>query len=357
MKALVLSDFSAPMTVDELQPEPMRPRDVLVKVEASGVCHSDLTIATGGVPLPLPVILGHEAAGAVLEVGREVTRVRPGDRVIVTTPQCGQCPSCLQGRLRECDLNTEATMAPKGRLRDGTPVKGLGGMGMYADEVAIHEVQLLRVDSDLPFEQLALVGCAVATGVGAALCTAQVKPGSTVAVIGLGGVGMSALQGARICGASRIFAIDPSESRRKHALALGATDVIDPSAGDPVAQATDANRGAGVDYAFEVVGRPELINQAYALARRNGTVIVVGMSRATDTVTFPALPLILDGKRILGSLMGGTDPQRDYPTIIRLAETGRIDLGSMVSRRITLEDVDESLRSIELIDGIRAVVY
>jgi S-(hydroxymethyl)glutathione dehydrogenase/alcohol dehydrogenase len=154
-----------------------------------------------------------------------------------------------------------------------------------------------------------------------------------------------------------VFAIDPSPTKRKLALTLGATDVIDPGAGDVGTQLLDANRGLGVDYAFEVVGRPELMQQAYSLARRNGTVVYVGMARANDTITFPALRLMLDGKRILASFMGGSDPQRDYPTIVRLAESGRFDLESMVSRRITLDEVDGALRSIESLEGIRSVVY
>jgi S-(hydroxymethyl)glutathione dehydrogenase / alcohol dehydrogenase len=357
MRGLVLRDFDSPMTVEAIEPEPLRARDVRIRVDASGVCHSDLTIATGGMPIPLPVILGHEAAGTVIDVGSDVARVVPGDRVIVTGAECGTCAACLQGRGRECLTSGEAGAAPRGRLADGSPVSGLGGMGMYLDEASIHEAQLLKVDTTLPAAELALIGCAVATGLGAALFTARVTPGSTVAVIGLGGVGMSTVQGARICGASRVFAVDPSSAKRELALALGATDAIDPGAGDVVTQVRDETRGVGVDYSFEVVGRPELMQQAYALARRNGTVVIVGMARATDTVTFPALPLMLEGKRLLGSFMGGSDPQRDYPTIVRLAEFGRLDLASMVSRRITLDEVDRALRSIESLDGVRSVVY
>jgi len=356
MRAAILTSYDEPLTIEDLEPRPLGPRDMRVRIDACGVCHSDLTIARGGMPIPLPAILGHEGAGTVLEVGGDVRRAAPGDRVIITGNHCGTCAACLAGQVRQCQAAAESAMVPKGRRADGTDVIGLGGMGLYADELPMHETQVLTVDSPLPAEQLALIGCAVATGAGAALFTAKVQPASTVAIIGLGGVGLSAVQGARICGASRIFVIDPVATKRDQAAQLGATDLVDPGDGDPVQQVRDATGGVGVDYAFEVVGRPELMVQAYELTRRNGTVVIVGMAKATDTLTLPALPLMTEGKRLLGSFMGGTDIPRDYPKLIRLAESGQLDVGALVTRTIALDDVNDAMRAMEAGEVIRSVI-
>ncbi|HKE72330.1 MAG TPA: Zn-dependent alcohol dehydrogenase [Acidimicrobiales bacterium] len=356
MRAAVLTSYDEPFTVEDLEPRPLGAREARVRIDACGVCHSDLTIARGGMPIPLPAILGHEGAGTVIEVGAGVQRVAPGDRVIVAGNHCGTCAACVAGQVRQCHAAAESAMVPKGRRSDGSDVIGLGGMGLYVDELPMHETQLLRVESSLPATQLALIGCAVATGAGAALFTAQVRPASTVAVIGLGGVGISAVQGARICGASRIFVIDPVAAKREQAAALGATDLVDPADGDPVQQVRDATSGAGVDYAFEVVGRPELMVQAYKLARRNGTVVIVGMARATDTLTLPALPLMTEGKRLLGSFMGGTDIARDYPKLIRLAESGLLDVGALVTRTIALDEINDAMRAMEAGEVVRSVI-
>ena len=214
----------------------------------------------------------------------------------------------------------------------------------------------VKVETDLPAEQLALIGCGVTTGVGAALNTAQIKPGSTVAVIGCGGVGQSVIQGARIAGASRIFAVDPVEMKRKTAEQLGATDLIDPADGDPVEQVQALTGGRGADYAFEVIGLPETILQAYTMARRGGTAVVVGMSAFDATVTLPAFELFYDEKTLLGCMYGGAQVRRDFPRFVRLVETGRLDIGSMVSRRIKLDEVNDAFRAMEAGEVIRSVI-
>ena len=248
-------------------------------VDASGVCHSDLSAAQGKVPMGTPLILGHEGAGTVTDVGPEVTRVKPGDRIIASfIPACGNCFWCLHEQSQLCEGLHAGTGLPKGTRPDGSEVRAMTGLGTFADEMQIDESMCVKIETDLPSEQLALIGCGVTTGVGAALNTAQITPGSTVAIIGCGGVGQSVLQGARIAGASRIFAIDPVEMKRKTAEQLGATDLIDPADGDPVQQVRALTEGRGADYAFEVIGLPETIQQAYAMARRGGTAVVVGMS-------------------------------------------------------------------------------
>jgi S-(hydroxymethyl)glutathione dehydrogenase/alcohol dehydrogenase len=219
------------------------------------------------------------------------------------------------------------------------------------------EASLVKVETDLPSEQLALIGCGVTTGVGAALFTAQIKPGSTVAVIGCGGVGQSVIQGARIAGASRIFAVDPVELKRKTAEQQGATDLIDPGQGNPIDQVKALTEGRGTDYAFEVIGLPDTITQAYNTARRGGTVVIVGMPRMEDMVTFPAMQLFFEEKKMLGCLYGSAQVRRDFPKLVSLVETGRLDIGSMVSRRIKLDEINDAFRAMEAGEVIRSVIF
>jgi S-(hydroxymethyl)glutathione dehydrogenase/alcohol dehydrogenase len=357
MRAAILQAYNEPLVVEEITLAELGPRSVRVHVDASGVCHSDVSAHQGKVPMGIPLILGHEGAGTVLAVGPEVTRVKPGDRIIASfVPACGNCFFCLNDQSQLCEGMGAVSFAAKGTRSDGSEVRGMTGLGTFADEMQIDESMCVKIETDLPAEQLALIGCGVTTGVGAALNTAQVKPGSTVAIIGCGGVGQSVLQGARIAGASRIFAVDPVELKRKTAEQLGATDLIDPSDGDPVQQVRDLTEGRGADYAFEVIGLPETIQQAYAMARRGGTAVVVGMSAFDATVTLAAMELFYGSKSLLGCMYGGAPVRRDFPRLVGLVETGRLDIGAMVSRRITLDEVNEAFRAMEAGEVIRSVI-
>ncbi len=357
MRAAVLNGYNEPLVIEELREPPLGPRDVRVQIDASGVCHSDLTVQTGGVPMPVPLILGHEGAGTVLETGPEVSRVRKGDRVIASfIPACGNCFHCLHEQSNLCEESVGMMTAARALREDGSGVFGMTGLGTFSDLMTTHEMSLVKIDTDLPSEQLALIGCGVTTGVGAALLTARVQPGSTVAVIGCGGVGQSVVQGARIAGASRIFAVDPVELKRKTAEQLGATDLVDPAQGDPIQQVKDATGGRGADYAFEVIGLPETILQAYNTARRGGTVVVVGMPRIEDTVTFSAMQLFYEEKKMLGCLYGSAQVRRDFPKFVDLVETGRLDIGSMVSRRIKIDEVNDAFRAMQAGEVIRSVI-
>lgn len=357
MRAAILSQYNEPLVVEEITSPDLGPNEVRVRIDASGVCHSDLTIANGGVPMPPPVILGHEGAGTILEVGSDVSRVAVGDRVVASfIPACGLCWYCLRDQSNLCEKANEYMFATRGIRPDGSNVFGMTGLGTFSDEMVAFESMVVKVNTDLPAEQLALIGCGVTTGVGAALNTARVEPGSTVAVIGCGGVGQAVIQGARIAGASRIFAIDPVELKRKTAEQLGATDLIDPSAGNAIAQVQEATGGRGADYAFEVIGLPETILQAFHTARRGGTVCVVGMPRMDAQVTFSAFPLFSDEKKMLGCFYGSAQVRRDFPRFVSLIETGRLDVGSMVSRRIKLDDVNDAFRAMEAGEVIRSVI-
>ena len=356
MRAAVLIAQNEPLVIEDLRSPDLGPHDVRLRVDASGVCHSDLSVRNGLLPLPLPVILGHEGAGTVLEVGADVTRTKVGDRVICSfSPVCGNCFYCLNDESNLC-LGVDGASTTRGIRGDGTEIAGMAGLGTFSDELVTPEWRTVTVHTDLPSEQLALIGCGITTGVGAALNTARIKPGSTVAVIGCGGVGQSVIQGARIAGASRIFAIDPVEMKRKTAEGFGATDLIDPGAGDPIGQVKSLTGGLGADYAFEVIGLPETMVQAFNTARKGGSVVIVGMPSTTATVTFPAFQMFASEKKILGSLYGSANVRRDFPRFVRLAESGRLDLESMVTRRIGIDEVNDAFRAMENGEVIRSVI-
>ncbi len=357
MRAALLLAVDEPLVVEDLTPEPLGPRDVRVLIEASGVCHSDLSIATGHVPMPTPVILGHEGAGRVLEVGDRVTRVRAGDRVISSPmPACGECWYCVRDQSNLCERLLEIALARHSRRLDGTKVFSMSGLGTFADEMVTHEWSLVPVETDLPAEQLALVGCGVMTGVGAVLNTARLEPGATVAVIGLGGVGQAVVQGARIAGAARIIAIDPVPMKRQTALQLGATHDIDPGDGNVLDQVRELTGGRGADVSFEVVGRPETMVQARDLTRPGGIVVIVGMPAFDATVTFPAYSLFFDEKQMLGCNYGSAQVRRDFPRLVALAEAGSLDLASMVTSTIALDDVNAAFANMAAGEVIRSVI-
>ncbi|MET1002971.1 MAG: Zn-dependent alcohol dehydrogenase [Acidimicrobiia bacterium] len=357
MRAAVFTETGGDLSIENLEPAPPGPRDVVVQLGASGVCHSDLSLKNGYVPMMPGTILGHEGAGTVLEVGAEVSRVKVGDRIVASfIPACGVCPSCLNDQSHLCDTEMAVMMAPRGSRPDGSPYIAMTGLGTFAEVMTCNESSLVKIDTELPDAQLALIGCGVTTGVGAALNTAQVHPGATVAIIGCGGVGQAVIQGSRIAGASRIFAVDPVEMKRKTAEKLGATDLIDPGAGDAVQQIQAATGGRGVDYAFEVIGLPETVLQAYNMIRKGGTAVMVGMTRADAEVTIPTFELFFNEKTLKGSKYGSAQVRRDFQRFVNLIETGRLDTESMVSQTIKLDDVNDAFRAMEAGEVIRSVI-
>jgi S-(hydroxymethyl)glutathione dehydrogenase/alcohol dehydrogenase len=357
MRAAVYVGDSASLSIEELKPNPPGPRDVIVKIGASGVCHSDLSIMRGYVPVPPGMVLGHEGAGRVVEVGPEVTRVKKGDRVVASfVPACGACWHCMREQSELCEAENEIAMQMRGTRPDGSMYFCMTGLGTFSDVMTVSESSVVRVDTDLPDAQLALIGCGVTTGVGAALNTAKVKPGASVAVLGCGGVGQAVIQGARIAGAGRIIAIDPQELKRKTAKQLGATDVVDPSKGDPVEQVKALTGGRGADYAFEVIGLPETILTTYNLARRGGEVIIVGMARFDAQFTLPAFGIFYEQKTVKGCKYGSAQVRRDFPRFVDLIETGRLDTSAMVSKTIKLDGVNDAFRAMEAGEVIRSVI-
>lgn len=358
-RAAIYVSPNEPVAVETIELAPPGPHDVVVAITAAGICHSDLSVAQGryGALFPGNTVLGHEGTGTVLEVGAGVTRMRPGDLVVGTAnPTCGACWYCLDGATYLCELTGPGSIA-RGRRHGGAPVTTMAGLGTFAGTMVCREASLIAVRSDLPAEQLALIGCGVATGVGAALNTAGVRPGQSVAVIGCGGVGQLVVQGARIAGAARIIAIDPVEFKRTTACALGATDAIDPAQGDPVEQLQELTGGRGVDFAFEVVGSTATIVQACQMARRGGTAVVVSSVRADDELRIPNfLEFRSQGKQLLSSVYGSTRSRRDFQRYIDLAEAGRLDLGAMVSATIALDDVNDAFGALDRGEVIRSII-
>jgi S-(hydroxymethyl)glutathione dehydrogenase/alcohol dehydrogenase len=359
-RAAILSEFGADLKVEWVEMLPVGPTDVRVQVGASGICQSDITLITGkyGPLFQPPLVPGHECAATVMEIGSKVTSVKPGDRVIAAmVPVCGHCYHCVRGETYICEMHSVVSSPDRKRVRlpDGRAAIGFTGLGAFADEMVLDEASVVKVESDLPDQQLALLGCGVATGVGAALNTAGMKPGSTAAIIACGGVGLSVVQGARIAGAVQIIAIDPLQPKRDHALAFGATETMDPNEGDVVAQVKEATGGRGVDYAFEVLGRPQTIVQARQMTRLGGTTVLVGATALGEPVTLDAFDLHREG-RIVGCGYGSCQVRGDFARLIKLAESGQLNLKSMITREIGLAEINEGLRALKSGEVVRSLV-
>jgi S-(hydroxymethyl)glutathione dehydrogenase/alcohol dehydrogenase len=356
VRAAVLEKFDFPLVVHEIEPLPLGPHDVRVEVGASGVCHSDLSAQRGQYPFELPIVIGHEGAGRVLEVGSDVTLVKPGDTVIAAfVAACGHCWQCVRDRSHLCEEARAIGQAPHAAI-DGAALKSMAGLGTMAQEMSVHESSLVPVQTDLPFEQLALIGCGVTTGVGSALWTAQVTPGSSVAVFGCGGVGLSVLQGAVIAGAARVIAVDLALPKLDTARSLGATDVVRVDSGDVVEQVRSLTSGRGADFTFEVVGSPVVMRQAYDAACRGGTVTFVGAMSSDLALSLPANDLHSSSKRLLGSAYGSAQVRRHMPQLVSLAQAGRLNLAAMVSRSLPLDQVNEALDAMESGEVVRSVL-
>ena len=357
MKAVVLRDVGQPTTVEELALRPLASHEVRVQLRASGVCHSDLSLRDGSIPALLPSALGHEGAGIVTEVGDGVTTVNPGQHVVLTwIVSCRSCPHCLRGETQLCvRAYDHAYGAPYAESASGPVWPGMG-VGSLAEETLLPAAAVVPVDDALPLEHAALLGCGVTTGVGAVIRTAAVRPGETVLVIGCGGVGLAAIQAARLAGAAQIIAADRVAAQLPAAVANGATHTIDASEADLTAGVRDLTGGAGVDHGIEVVGKPATIRAAYDATRRGGRVTLVGAAGFTEEATFPALSLMTDGKTIQGSVYGASDPARDIPVLAGLAQRGQLDLEALVTRRIGIDDVEAAFTDMAAGRGARSVV-
>lgn len=355
MKAAVLWDLNKELDVrDDVTLTDLGPGEVHVKIVSSGVCHSDVSAQNGTIPSGTPCVLGHEGAGIVQEVGAGVTEVAAGDPVILAfTPACRTCKACLRGQANLCETMMQMAITPH-FIVDGKQMGGMTGLGTFAEEMIIPENAVVKVDADIPLDIVSLIGCGVTTGVGAAINTAAIEPGASVAVIGCGGVGISAIQGARIAGAAEIVAVDPVDSKHDIAKNFGATHAVKPD--DIEGVKNEVTAGEGFDYVLECVGHPVTIRQCYDLTRRGGTAVVVGVGRITEEVTFNAFELFYGDKTLKGSMYGGANVRVDFPRLLRLWKAGKLDLESMITRRMPLDEVNEAFRAMQAGEVIRSVL-
>ena len=358
MKAAVLHEVNQPLVIEDVSLQKPGPREVLIRTSVAGLCHSDLHFMEGLYPHPLPAVLGHESAGVVEQVGSDVTYVKPGDHVVTCLSVfCGTCDNCSTGRPVLC-TDTTVKMLPgvSNRLSWARSEKlnQFLNLSSFAEQMLVHENAIVKIRKDMPLDLAALIGCGVITGYGAVVNTAKVAPGETVVVIGCGGVGIAAIQGARLSGAAVIVAVDPVETKHETAKRFGATHAVSPGQlGEVRAELTG---GEGFDYAFEVVGLPSTIRSAWDAARRGGTVIIVGAGRGDHTVEFNPFELFFDGKTMHGSLYGSADVRRDFPRLIALWQAGRLDLAGMITQRVTLDQADDALSALGRGDIIRQVI-
>ena len=356
VRAAVAHEVGVPLVVEEIELADPGPRDVVVRMAASGVCHSDLSVKNGSIPFMFPTVLGHEGAGVVEEVGPEVKRVKAGDHVVLTwMPPCRRCFYCLAGQPMLCENGlAEVLSGPYAAVNGTQLVRGLG-TATFAEGAMLPEGGVVPIDPSVPLELAALVGCALSTGLGAVWRTAEVHPGSSVAVIGCGGVGLSVIQGARLAGAGTIVAVDPVASKLEMAKHFGATALLD-AAGDVLEGVRQATGGRGADTVFEVVGRPSTIEQAVAATRRGGTTVLVGAGSPGDRVSFDAMDLFLSSRTIRGCVYGSTDPDRDFPVLVDLIRSGAIDASGLVTSRIALDQVNEAFEAMEAGTVARSVI-
>lgn len=355
--AAVLNAVKEPLTLESLTVRDPGPGEVLVRVHASGVCHSDLHAITGDLPMPLPLVLGHEGAGIVEAVGPGVLRLRPGSHVILNwVPFCGDCWYCRSGQGYLCEVGYVRAVKNPGFRRGAARVNQFAGVGTMTEYTLVPESGAIPIDPDVPLDRACLVGCAVMTGVGAVINTARVQPGQSVAVFGVGGVGLNVVQGAVLAGAWPIVAVDLNGRKLELARQLGATHTVDAGAAEPVAAIQALTGGRGADVAFEAIGRPEVIAQAFAAVRRGGKAVVVGVAPAGAMASVPAVALSLAEKSLIGSLYGSANMARDVPRLLDLYRAGRLKLDELVSRRFGLDQVTEAFRALEKGEVARGVI-
>jgi S-(hydroxymethyl)glutathione dehydrogenase/alcohol dehydrogenase len=359
MKAAVFHEPKLPLSIEDVELDKPQDREVLIKTVASGVCHSDLHFVEGLYPYAAPAVLGHEAAGIIEEVGKQVTYVKPGDHVICCLSVfCGNCEQCMSGHPNRCSNKAATQRKPGDKPRisqKGQPVNQFLDISSYCEKMLLHENAVVKIREDLPLDRAALIGCGVTTGVGAVLNTAKIEPGSTVAVFGAGGVGLAAIQGARIAGARKIIAVDMFEGKLAMAKRLGATDTVDASSSDAVDEIRKLTDGAGVDYSFEAIGLKKVAEQAFLAIKPGGTATVIGMIPVGQKVELDGY-MFLTERKLQGSNMGSNRFRIDMPKYIDFYLQGRLNLDDMISQRRKLEDVNDAFRAMKAGEVARTVL-
>jgi S-(hydroxymethyl)glutathione dehydrogenase/alcohol dehydrogenase len=359
VKSALLLALNEPLVLEDIELLPLEPDEAIVRMTATAVCITDVLSSQGHVAAQPPALLGHAGAGIVEEVGTNVRRVSPGDRVVVCgTPECGACYWCLRGQPAMC-AELFAGMFPTrhvARRENGDLVAADGGVGTFAERLKLREIGLVAVGTDLPDEQLCLLGCGAMSGLGAVLNIARVEPGSSVAVVGCGHLGLWMIQAARVAAAAQIVAVEHRADRRALAGELGATHLVDPATGDPVEHVRELTEGRGADYVFEAAGPPEAMQEAFAMTRPAGTFVPAGWSTLSATVTLPAVDFAIGARRILSCQYGGATIHRDIPRFARMMEEKVVDATPIVSRIFALDEINEAFRAADARDVLTGVV-
>jgi alcohol dehydrogenase len=353
---------SKPLSVESVELDPPGHGEVLVKIAAAGLCHSDLSVINGDRPRPMPMVLGHEAAGTVEELGPGVEDLKKGDHVVlIFVPSCGHCLPCAEGRPALCEpgaaANTAGTLLSGARRlhRNGSPLQHHLGCSAFAEYATVSRNSLIKIDPELPLDEAALFGCAVLTGVGAVLNTARVTPGSTVAVVGLGGVGLSSVLGAVLAGARQVVAVDLFTDKLDLAKKLGATDVFNASNADCVEQVRAATNG-GVEFAFELAGSVKAMELAYKITRRGGTTVTAGLPPAAHTIPIPQVNLVAEERTVKGSYIGTCVPMRDLPRYVSLYRRGRLPVDRLMTGRLKLAEINAAFDRLREGKAVRQVI-
>ncbi len=362
-KAAVLYEAGTPLRLEEVEVLPPQRGEVLVRIHAGGVCHSDLHVMKGDLVMPMPIILGHEGSGIIEGVGEGVTSVEPGDHVVpIWRMSCGTCDYCTCGRPALCDVGAQVRVTglmPDGTTRfriNDTPVRHFAGVSFFSQLSTLPEAAVFKIPPDFPMDKAALLGCGVITGVGAVVNAAKVKMGSNVAVFGCGGIGLNAVQGARIVGAHKIIAVDVAPQKLEYARQMGSTHVVDSSQEDPVSAIKDLTGGRGVDYAFEAIGLTQTIEQAYAATRKMGKCIVIGLTRADVRVQINAQEMVYSEKTLMGSLYGSSRPKIDILNLIEMYQAGKLLLDELLTRTYPLEQINTAYAALESGEVARSLV-
>lgn len=363
MKAAVTYDINAPIEVADVTLRDLGPKDVRVRVGASGLCHSDVSVQNGSLEFPRPIILGHEGAGVVEAVGSAVTMVAPGDHVVIAASiSCGFCRYCQQGKPAICQNGLPEMFSCKAddRFRasdaNGRDLYQFACVGTLAEYTIVPEITAVKIPKDVPFEVAALVGCAVLTGFGSVINRARIEPGASVAVIGCGGIGLNVIQAAKFVGATTVIGIDPQGSKRDLAQEFGATDIIDASAGGVEEAIRDRTDGYGADYVFECVGRGELFRQAWDSCCVDGTVVALGVASHDDVTQLPSQQFATSEKTLMSSLYGTSRPRTDIPLLVELYRQGRIMLDELVTTRYEIGQINEAVDGLLTSQNARGVI-
>ncbi|MCI0182370.1 zinc-dependent alcohol dehydrogenase family protein [Sulfoacidibacillus ferrooxidans] len=353
---------SKPLRIEEVELDPPGRNEVLIQIKAVGLCHSDLSVINGSRPRVLPMALGHEAAGIVAALGEGVDDLQIGDHIVCAfVPSCGHCAPCQEGRSALCETGAQANTAGtllsgERRLHHcGQDINHHLGVSGFADYAVVDRRSLVKVDPTLPFDEVAVFGCAVMTGVGAVVNTAHIEPGTTVAIIGLGGVGLSALLGARVAGAARIIAVDIQPDKLELAKKMGATDIFDSREKDVIEHIRSATHG-GVDYAFETAGAVSALDVAYRITRRGGTTVTSGLPHPTQQLSLSPVTLTAEERTLKGSYIGSCIPARDIPRYISLYNQGLLPVQQLLTDRISLEQINEGFDRLDRGEAARIVV-